>query len=101
MVKNCYFTIGLVTYIINFLKSQKYIILLDDRPVDLGTAPALHECLQAGLLCNDSHLQEQDGEYGIVGDPTEGALIVAAHKAGLNRQALEQQMPRLDVNYII
>lgn len=72
-------------------------VLLDDQPVDLRTAPALHECLRAGLLCNDCHLQEQDGEYGIAGDPTEGALIVAAHKVGLTRQALEQAMPRLDV----
>jgi len=32
----------------------------------------------------------------VVGDPTEGALIVAAGKAGLTQQALEQEMPRLD-----
>jgi len=32
----------------------------------------------------------------VVGDPTEGALIVAARKAGLTQQALEQEMPRLD-----
>jgi len=32
----------------------------------------------------------------VVGDPTEGALIVAASKAGLTQQALEQEMPRLD-----
>lgn len=72
-------------------------VLLDDQPVDLVNAPALHECLRAGLLCNDSHLREQDGEYGVAGDPTEGALIVVAHKAGLTRQALEEEMPRLDV----
>jgi len=47
-------------------------------------------------LCNDSHLQEQDGQCVVVGDPTEGALIVAARKAGLTQQALEQEMPRLD-----
>jgi len=34
-------------------------------------------------LCNDSHLQEQDGQCVVVGDPTEGALIVAAGKASL------------------
>jgi len=32
----------------------------------------------------------------VVGDPTEGALIVAARKVGLTQQALEQEMPRLD-----
>ncbi len=71
-------------------------ILLNDRPSDLANAPALQECLRAGLLCNDSHLQEQDGQCVVVGDPTEGALIVAARKAGLTQQALEQEMPRLD-----
>jgi cation-transporting P-type ATPase F len=71
-------------------------ILSDDRPVDLVNALALNECLKAGLLCNDAHLQEQDGQYQIVGDPTEGALVVSAQKAGLTRQALEAQL-RLDV----
>jgi Ca2+-transporting ATPase len=72
-------------------------ILLDDQPVDLANAPVLHECLQAGLLCNDSRLQKQNGQYMVEGDPTEGALIAAAHKAGLTRQALEQEIPRLEV----
>ncbi len=72
-------------------------ILQDDQPVDLANAPTLAECLRAGLLCNDSHLQEQDGQYTIVGDPTEGALIVVAQKAGLTKASLEAQMPRLAV----
>ncbi|WP_088889926.1 HAD-IC family P-type ATPase [Leptolyngbya ohadii] len=72
-------------------------ILLEDQPVDLAATPTLADCLRAGLLCNDSHLQEQDGQYTIVGDPTEGALIVAAQKAGLTRQAVEAEMPRLAV----
>lgn len=72
-------------------------ILSDDQPVDLTDAPPLADCLRAGLLCNDSYVQEQDGQYTIVGDPTEGALIVVAQKAGLNRQVVEAQMPRLSV----
>lgn len=72
-------------------------ILQDDEPVDLANAPTLEECLRAGLLCNDSHLQEQDGQYTIVGDPTEGALIVVAQKAGLTKAFLEAQMPRLAI----
>lgn len=72
-------------------------ILQDDQPVDLANAPVLEECLRAGLLCNDSHLQEQDGQYTIVGDPTEGALVVVAQKAGLTRAFAEAQMPRLAV----
>lgn len=67
------------------------------QPVDLSTAPALQECLRAGLLCNDSHLQDEEGQWEVVGDPTEGALLVAAHKAGLDRDALEEDIPLLDV----
>jgi Ca2+-transporting ATPase len=72
-------------------------IVLNEHPVDLNTAAALQDCLQVGLLCNDSHLQAEDGEWEVVGDPTEGALLVAAHKAGLDRDALDDQLPRLDV----
>jgi Ca2+-transporting ATPase len=67
------------------------------QPIDLATAPALWECLLAGLLCNDSHLQEEEGQWQVVGDPTEGALLVAAYKAGLNRETLEEDVPLLDV----
>jgi Ca2+-transporting ATPase len=47
----------------------------------------LLECLQCGLLCNDSHIQEKDGQLSVAGDPTEGALIVSAQKAGLTLEA--------------
>lgn len=67
------------------------------QPVDLSTSPALQDCLLAGLLCNDSHLQEEEGQREVVGDPTEGALLVAAHKAGLDRDVLEEAIPLLDV----
>jgi Ca2+-transporting ATPase len=65
--------------------------------VDLATAMALQDCLRVGLLCNDSHLQPEAEEWEVVGDPTEGALLVAAYKAGLDRDELDVQFPRLDV----
>jgi P-type Ca2+ transporter type 2C len=43
----------------------------------------LEEFLKCGVLCNDSDLQEQDGQWRITGDPTEAALVVAAAKAGM------------------
>jgi cation-transporting P-type ATPase F len=70
-------------------------IFLNGHAIDLAKAPALYECLQAGLLCNDSHLEVQDGNWTVVGSPTEGALIAAAHKAGLDADKLEQALPRL------
>ncbi|MBD2667106.1 ATPase, E1-E2 type [Richelia sinica FACHB-800] len=72
-------------------------ILADEQPIDWQNFPVLAECLQAGLLCNDSHLEQKDGQWQVVGDPTEGALITAAHKVGLHRRDLDTQMPRLDV----
>ena len=58
-------------------------ILLDGQPADLKAHQALHECLLAGLLCNDSKIVEEDGSWKLQGDPTEASLIVAATKAGL------------------
>lgn len=58
----------------------------------------LRELLQAGVLSSDAHLihDEDAGRWHIQGDPTEGALVVAAAKAGLHKPQLEQQLPRVD-----
>ncbi len=45
----------------------------------------LKQLLIGGMLCNNSHL-EHNGEWHIIGDPTEGALLVAAKKANINEQ---------------
>jgi cation-transporting P-type ATPase F len=71
-------------------------ILLNDRKINITNEPILEECLIAGLLCNDSHIEYKDERWIVVGDPTEGALIVAAHKAGLVQSEIVQTMPRLD-----
>ena len=64
------------------------------------TAPqsnlALRECLKAGLLCNDSRLVTTEEGRRVEGDPTEAALIVSAKKAGLSREDLERDFPRID-----
>ncbi|MEA5605654.1 cation-transporting P-type ATPase [Nostoc sp. UHCC 0252] len=72
-------------------------ILLDEQPIDWHNFPVLQECLKAGLLCNDSQLETKDGQWQVVGDPTEGGLIVVANKVGLTSSNLEQEMPRLDI----
>ncbi|PLZ92032.1 carbonate dehydratase [Fischerella thermalis CCMEE 5196] len=72
-------------------------ILLNEKPVNWDNSPALQECIKAGLLCNDSHLEKKNGQWQVVGDPTEGALIVVANKVGITRSSLEEEMPRLDV----
>lgn len=71
-------------------------ILQDEKPVNLNQAPALQETLLAGLLCNDSHIEEKKGQWVVLGDPTEGALIAAANKAGFVQVALARDLPKLD-----
>ena len=52
--------------------------------------------LRIGLLCNNARLGYDANKSGaILGDPTEGALIVAAKKAGLDREAVERDYPRV------
>jgi Ca2+-transporting ATPase len=72
-------------------------ILLNEKPVNWDNSSALQECIKAGLLCNDSHLEKKNGQWQVVGDPTEGALIAVANKVGFTRSSLEEEMPRLDV----
>ena len=56
--------------------------------------------LRIAALCNDSSLSSKEGDDGerweIQGDPTEGALVVAAAKAGLAKEDLEASFPRID-----
>ncbi len=58
----------------------------------------LRELLQAGVLSSDAHLSHDDeaGRWQIQGDPTEGALIAAAAKAGLHKPQLDEELPRVD-----
>ena len=72
-------------------------ILKQGEPFNPSQSPVLMECLRAGLLCNDSILLEKEGRWDVQGDPTEGALIVAAAKAGLSVPEVAAQFPRLDV----
>jgi len=61
-----------------------------------GLPPALAMLLRAGLLCNDARSVNSDGRWGIKGDPTEGALTVAALKAGLSCETELSAEPRAE-----
>ena len=54
------------------------------------------DLFRAGLLCNDAVLNESEGQWQIAGDPTEGALIPLAMKAGLDAQFEHGALPRTD-----
>ncbi|MCD7033839.1 calcium-translocating P-type ATPase, SERCA-type [Metabacillus sp. GX 13764] len=62
----------------------------NEKPVKPASDKTLQQILTFGLLCNTAELNEIDGETRLDGDPTEGALLVAALKAGLTRAAMQQ-----------
>ncbi|MFN2219701.1 MAG: cation-translocating P-type ATPase, partial [Anaerolineae bacterium] len=66
--------------------------------VGLEGYPGMRLLLRAGLLCNDSRLEEisdnGQNQWRIAGDPTEGAFVVAAAKAGYYQDSLRAEYPR-------
>jgi Ca2+-transporting ATPase len=72
---------------------------LEGETVDLSEHPTLRNTLWGGTMCNDAIL-EKDGangtEYRMVGDPTEGAMVVAAAKAGYWHDELQKTFPRVN-----
>jgi len=52
--------------------------------------------LRIGALCSNAQLDKNEkGSWSIIGDPTEGSLIVAAAKAGFEEEKLEKDFPRI------
>ncbi|NLX48263.1 MAG: HAD-IC family P-type ATPase [Euryarchaeota archaeon] len=72
---------------------------LEKGPIGPSDAD-LVSLLRASLLCNDSRLRlhevDEGSRWEIVGDPTEGALVVAARKAGLSQEEENRDYPRVD-----
>ncbi|NWF93321.1 MAG: cation-translocating P-type ATPase [Syntrophaceae bacterium] len=52
--------------------------------------------LQGGVLCSDAVLEEKEGKWFVKGDPTEGALVVAAVKAGYDEREIRLENPRIE-----
>lgn len=66
----------------------------DGTPMSMDANAALRWSLIAGASCNDAALTHDDARWDIVGDPTEGAMLVVASKAGLDLGRLASGMPR-------
>lgn len=70
------------------------------KPFDPRTDPDATVLLHGALVCNDAKLEESSDDAGkrswqIVGDPTEGAMVVAAAKSGYRRGDVEEALPRI------
>ena len=72
-------------------------ILVEGGTVEVGADQHLATLFRIGLLCNESHVVEEEGNYRVDGDPTEGALIVAAMKAGLNLEKEQEKFSQLAI----
>jgi RND family efflux transporter MFP subunit len=71
-----------------FLRNGKDVVVGEDVHLALALRPV--------ALCNDAALREKEGVWTIEGDPTEGALLAAAVKGGVNLQELALELPRTD-----
>lgn len=71
-------------------------IVLEESGTDASSDSSLIALLKAGSLCNDTILKNTGKEWEIIGDPTEGAIIVAAQKINLDYEKLKDEYPRLD-----
>lgn len=82
-------------------------ILLNQQEIDITKDKALEQCLVGGALCNNSVLKQNnvtitgvwrkktENGWSIEGDPTEGAIIVAAAKASIWQADLEKKQKRI------
>ena len=71
-------------------------IRLEGMDRDPEQYPVLMEALRAGLLCNDAQILKKEGSYRLEGASTEGSLLTAAMKAGLDQVQENEKYPRLD-----
>ncbi len=73
------------------------ISLLDSTDsVTSGNDPVLSCASEIAFLCNDARTSQEEGNWLLVGDPTEGALLTMAKKAGIEEQATSKRWPRAD-----
>lgn len=71
------------------------IFLREDKQIDPHKHAGVAKILDIGIFCNNADLENKEGSWRIDGESTEGALIVLAKKAGLEKTELHAKNPRL------
>ena len=69
-------------------------VLFEGKAKDTRYAEPLLELANVLIGCNNAHLLLEGGTWKVIGDPTEGALLAAGHKAGGDKHAFETAFPR-------
>jgi Ca2+-transporting ATPase len=70
--------------------------LLNKKEIDGEERKSLTFLLQTASLCTNASLEKRNESYGIMGDPTEGAIVVAAQKIGFEKENLERMFSRIN-----
>jgi Ca2+-transporting ATPase len=68
---------------------------LNGKKASLDECPEISAFLVSCAVCNDAVLQQQQGEWTILGDPTEGALVTLAGKGGIEQDQWNSKLPRV------
>lgn len=74
----------------NFYTLEKTLSAIETAPERI-----FQKMLEIGALCNDALISKELPPYEVIGDPTEGALLIAAVKAGIDRNLLMNAFPRI------
>lgn len=69
-------------------------VLFEGKAGTAQHAAPLLELASILVGCNNAHLMLEDGIWKVAGDPTEGALLSAGHKAGGSKEAMEGTHPK-------
>ncbi|MCA0869878.1 cation-translocating P-type ATPase [Seohaeicola saemankumensis] len=68
----------------------------DGNVADINEEFGLRQMLNISAFCNDAQLVMKDGRPSVQGNPTEGALVVAAAKVGLSREQQQESVETLE-----
>jgi Ca2+-transporting ATPase len=95
---------GGVRYTVSGGGYEKRGAITPDNSAAITTNQALEQLVRIGLLCTESRLHDpepatDDGEFVVIGDPTEAALLVLAHKAGVGEKEQMQWEVRVDLPF--
>lgn len=70
-------------------------LLADGRPLAAEELARVTPLLRVAALCSDARIQQHNGRWRCVGDPTEGALLVLARKGSIDREQAERSAHRV------
>ncbi len=69
---------------------------IDGEKIDPQSILDLRTLLSIGSLANDAEIEETEGGYKVIGDPTEGSLITLGSKAAIDKKVINKAHPRIE-----